>query len=155
VAAWLAAELGEQVEVDGVALTALPTPEVLATIESVPGIPEVKVPRLAGVAQAALDGVLDGAHLRSLDADAARDELLAIPGIGPFSADLVLLRGAQHPDVFSVHEARLHQAMRLAYARPDADLDELESIAEPWSPVRSWVSVLVRSWAGDRPMMGA
>jgi len=155
VAAWLAAEHGEHVEVDGVSLAALPDPEVLADVDEVPGVPEVKVPRLVGIARAALDGTLDGARLRSLDADTARDDLLAIPGIGPFSADLVLLRGAQHPDVFSAHEVRLHQAMRVAYGRPDADLAELEEIAAGWSPVRSWVSVLVRIWAGDRPMVGA
>jgi DNA-3-methyladenine glycosylase II len=45
--------------------------------------------------------------------------------------------------------------MRTAYGRPDADVDELEGIAEGWRPYRSWVGVLVRTWVGDRPMVGS
>ena len=71
--------------------------------------------------------------------------------VGPFSAGLILVRGANHPDVFPAAEPRLHRAMRAAYDRPDASEAELARIAEAWRPYRSWVSVLFRSAAGGAP----
>jgi 3-methyladenine DNA glycosylase/8-oxoguanine DNA glycosylase len=38
--------------------------------------------------------------------------LQRLPGIGPFSAQLILIRGAGHPDVFPSDERRLHEEIR-------------------------------------------
>jgi DNA-3-methyladenine glycosylase II len=68
-----------------------------------------------------------------------------LPGIGPFGAELVLIRGAGVPDRFPEHEPRVHMAIRAAYGLPDdAPLEELERIAEAWRPYRSWMAVLLR-----------
>lgn len=146
VSAWLAATHGERVGVDGRQLAAAPAPEVLAGIGSVPGIPEVKVGRLRALGVAASEGVLDGSRLRSLDVDVARKELCEIDGIGPFSADLILMRGAQHPDVWSPHEPVLHRVVRERYGlESEGALSDVEAIVERWRPLRSWVGVLLRS----------
>lgn len=146
VSAWLADTHGERVGVDGRELTALPAPEVLAGIDAVPGLPRVKVARLRSVGVAATEGVFDGARLRSLDVDVARKELMEVEGIGAFSADLVLMRGAQHPDVWSPQESVLHRLVRERYGlASDAPLSEVEAIVDRWEPLRSWVSVLLRS----------
>jgi 3-methyladenine DNA glycosylase/8-oxoguanine DNA glycosylase len=96
-------------------------------------------------------GELDGARLRAMEPEQALDALRSLPGVGPFSAGLILVRGANHPDVFPAAEPRLHRAMRAAYARPDASAAELDRIAEAWRPFRSWVSMLFRSAAGGPP----
>jgi DNA-3-methyladenine glycosylase II len=140
----IAAELGERVPVAGVELTAFPAPERLLSAARVPGLPEVKVERLRAIAAAALDGALDAAHLRGLPADAALAELRRLPGIGPFSAELTLIRGAGHPDVFPTAERRLHEEMAGAYDLTDPSLAELSAIAERWRPYRSWASFLLR-----------
>lgn len=147
----MAERLGPRVALDGRGLRAFPAPERLAALESFPGVPALKLERLRALGAAAAAGELDGARLRAPEPEAALDALRALPGVGPFSAGLILVRGANHPDVFPVAEPRLHRAMRTAYDRPDASEDELARIAEAWRPYRSWVSVLFRSAAGGAP----
>lgn len=75
--------------------------------------------------------------------DAARD-LQLLPGVGPFSAELILIRGVGDPDALPRHEHRLIRAARAAYDLPeDADI---EPIAERWRPYRAWVALLLRAW---------
>lgn len=119
-----------------------------------PGLTDIKVQRLHALAEAALDGEPDAARLRALPADYALAELRALPGIGPFSAELVLIRGAGHPDVFPRHEPRLHRATATAYGlgTPAADdVARLAGIADRWRPYRSGVALLLRAQAADRP----
>jgi len=88
--------------------------------------------------------MLDAAALRAMPAEEALKQLQLLPGIGRFSAELILIRGAGHPDVFPRGESRLHEIMRDAYHLPDAGVAELAEIAETWAPFRSWVSFLFR-----------
>jgi DNA-3-methyladenine glycosylase II len=80
--------------------------------------------------------------------EAALAHLRALPGIGPFSAELILIRGAGHPDVFPRHERWLHASMAEAYGlgEPDAaDARRLAGISDHWAPFRSWVALLLRT----------
>lgn len=142
---------GQHVTVADRTLHAFPTPLVLRQLDRVPGLPDIKVERMRHLADAALAGDLDAAHLRALPARDALAHLQTLPGIGPFSAELILIRGAGHPDVFPRHEPRLHAAMRLAYGStdPDAsDTDRLADISNRWAPYRSWVALLLRAHGG-------
>jgi 3-methyladenine DNA glycosylase/8-oxoguanine DNA glycosylase len=138
-------EHGELRSVAGVELPAFPAPARLRAVADDLPVPEVKRDRLRAVAEAALDGVLDGDRLRSLPVDDALATVQRIPGMGPFSAELVVVRGAGSPDVFPANEGRLHDAMRVLYGLPDATVDDLAGVAARWSPFRSWVAVLIRS----------
>jgi DNA-3-methyladenine glycosylase II len=62
-------------------------------------------------------------------------EFQALTGLGPFSAELVLLRGAGHPDCLPAHESRLPRAVERAFGldRPPT-LEELGRLAEAWQP---------------------
>lgn len=145
----LAQRYGHRVEVAGHELFAFPAPQVLRTIMSIPGLTEVKIERLHAVAEAAAAGELDAARLRALPAGDALAALQELPGIGPFSAELILVRGAGHPDVFPRHEPRLHAAMAAAYGLEPrtADLSALARIADRWQPYRSWIAFLLRAHA--------
>ncbi|WP_275460959.1 DNA-3-methyladenine glycosylase family protein [Streptomyces noursei] len=145
--AGIARRHGHRVHIAGQTLHAFPTPAVLRTISDVPGLTGVKIQRLHSLAEAALDGQLDAARLRALPADYALADLRALPGIGPFSAELVLIRGAGHPDVFPRHEPRVHRALAAAYglgAPAAADVARLAAVADRWRPYRSWVATLLR-----------
>ncbi|MGI8594710.1 MAG: DNA-3-methyladenine glycosylase family protein [Solirubrobacteraceae bacterium] len=144
----LAERLGEEVEIDGERLRAFPGPRALATLDSFPGVPAVKLERLRALGAAAAEGALDGARLRGVEVEEALAALETLPGVGPFSAGLILVRGASHPDVFPTAEPRLHAAMRSAYDRREASVEQLAAIADAWRPYRSWVSVLFRAAAG-------
>ncbi|MGW4527739.1 DNA-3-methyladenine glycosylase family protein [Amycolatopsis sp. NPDC004378] len=135
---------GTEVDVDGVPLLSFPAPARLAELEYLPGAPAQKLQRLRAIAEAAAEGLLDAATLRAIPADEALKQLQRLPGVGRFSAELILIRGAGHPDVFPRGESRLHEIMRAAYHLPGADVTELAEIADAWAPFRSWVSFLFR-----------
>jgi DNA-3-methyladenine glycosylase II len=141
----MAAELGQAVDVHGDVRHAFPAPARLATLEGFPGLFARKVENLRSLGEAAAVGRLDGDRLRALPREEALAELKRLPGIGDFSAELVLLRGAGDPDHLPSHEPRLCRGAALAY-----DLDEppdrawLEERAEAWRPYRTWVVLLLR-----------
>jgi DNA-3-methyladenine glycosylase II len=139
----LARRLGTMVDVAGVELPAFPDPATLAALDAVPLVNEVKSKRIKAVAEAALAGELDPDELRALPMDEALARLRRIPGIGPFSAELTLLRGAAHPDGFPTAERRLHEEVAAAYGTGDPD--EQTRIAENWRPYRTWVALLFRT----------
>ncbi|MEV2271258.1 DNA-3-methyladenine glycosylase family protein [Nonomuraea africana] len=139
---------GHRVAVAGQWLHSFPTPLVLRGLGRVPGLPETKVERLRLLADAALAGDLDAARLRAMPVEDALAHLRTLPGIGPFSAELILIRGAGHPDVFPCHERRLHASMVDAYGLGDPDASDahrLAGIADHWAPYRSWVALLLRT----------
>ncbi|WP_369217413.1 DNA-3-methyladenine glycosylase family protein, partial [Streptomyces flavofungini] len=143
---------GHPVKVAGRTLHAFPTPAVLRTLTEVPGLTDVKIQRLHALAEATLAGQLDAARLRALPSDYALAELRSLPGIGPFSAELILIRGAGHPDVFPRCEPRVHRSIAAAYglgAPAAADVTGLARIADRWRPYRSWVATLLRVHAED------
>ncbi|WP_030372136.1 DNA-3-methyladenine glycosylase family protein [Streptomyces rimosus] len=149
----LAERYGQRVRVAGRDLHAFPTPPVLRSLTRIPGLPDEKVARLRALAEAAEAGELDAARLRAMPGDYALATLRALPGIGPFSAELILIRGAGHPDVFPRHERRLHASMADAYglgAAGSEDVGRLAAIADRWRPYRSWVALLLRVRAEQR-----
>ena len=81
------------------------------------------------MAEAAFEGVLDGPRLRALTEETAREEVQAILGIGPFAADLILVRGCNATDWLPRAGAR---------ATPT-------EVAQAWRPFRSWASVYLRA----------
>ena len=142
-------DLGERVSVAGVELTAFPAPERLLAAPRIPGLPTIKADRLRAIAEAALAGDLDADRLRALPAEEAVADLQRLPGIGPFSAELTLVRGAGHPDVFPTAERRLHAEMAAAYDLRDPSPARLAAIADRWRPYRSWAAFLFRARRED------
>ena len=136
----IATELGDQVRVAGADLVAFPAPDRLLSAPSIPGVPDLKSDRLRAIAEAALTGDLDAAHLRAMPPEEALTALKSLPGIGPFSAELTLIRGAGHPNILPTMERRLQEAITHSYAPTES----YTTIAEKWHPYRSWASFLLR-----------
>jgi len=67
-----------------------------------------------------------------------RADLLAVPGIGPWTADYVLLRALGDPDAFPAGDLGLRRAAR-ALGLPD-DAAGLEARAERWRPWRRYAA---------------
>jgi DNA-3-methyladenine glycosylase II len=145
----LAEQYGKRVEVAGQTLHAFPEPLALRAITRVPGLTDVKIERLHALAEAAAAGELDAVRMRAMPVDDALASLRALPGIGPFSAELILIRGAGHPDVFPWHERRLHAAIADEYGLTP-ETRRMAEIADRWRPYRSWVGFLLRAHAAER-----
>jgi DNA-3-methyladenine glycosylase II len=110
------------------------------------GLSTPKIRALRAVAEAIVERRLDLAGLAAVDAEEAHDKLIAVKGIGPWTADIFLLFCLGHPDAFPAGDLALQEAAKLALglrARPDAA--RLEGIAERWRP---WRGVAARMlWA--------
>ena len=71
------------------------------------------------------------------DADAAHHTLIALHGIGPWTADIYLLFCLGHGDAWPAGDLALQEAMRIGLglkARPSAK--QMLPLAEPWRPLR-------------------
>jgi DNA-3-methyladenine glycosylase II len=144
---WLAEHHGTELTFDGVSQHTAVAPEVLVDLRRIPGVPGPKLPWLRDVARAALDGDLDPEHLLAMEPAQAVKALQRIDGIGPFSAELVLVRGAGHPDVFAEREPLLRQLIVQHYG----EVDPIE-VADRWAPRRSWASFILRQAASSTPL---
>jgi DNA-3-methyladenine glycosylase II len=140
----IAERQGEHLTVAGARLAAFPTPRVLRDLADLPELPQIKSERLRALADAALAGDLDAARLRAMQPADALARLCTLPGIGPFSAELILIRGAAHPDLFPACERRLHAAMADAYHLDNPSPGQLAELSARWAPYRSWVALLLR-----------
>ena len=132
----LIARLGE----DG----AFPSPHAVAR----PGLdlPGRKSEYLRAVAEAALDGLLDGAALRAVDPGQAVQRVQQVKGLGPFAAELVVVRGANAPDALPSHERRLDAEIAERYG-PGRTLAE---VSQAWRPYRTWAAVHLRALREQR-----
>ena len=101
------------------------------------GLSRTKVKTLRTAARAIADETLPLARLASMPLAEARGSLIALPGIGPWTADVFLLFCLGHADVWPVGDLALQEATRVAL-----DLDhrplaaEMERIGETWRPFR-------------------
>jgi DNA-3-methyladenine glycosylase II len=139
-AARLRAELIARHGEDG----AFPRPHILARLEL--DLPGRKSEYLRAVAGAALDGLLDGAALRAVDPGRAIQRVQEVKGLGPFAAELVVLRGANAPDAVPRHERRLNAEIAERYG-PGRTLAE---VSEAWRPYRTWAAVHLRALREQR-----
>jgi DNA-3-methyladenine glycosylase II len=116
------------------------------------GLSRPKQKSLFAVAEACRGG-LNLAGLCKLPAVDAIAAMTAMPGIGPWTAEVYLLFCAGHPDIFPVGDIALQNAVRHAFsleARPTPK--PLSAIAERWSPHRSVAARLF--WAYYANMKG-
>ena len=96
------------------------------------------------LARALLDGTLDLDALEALDDDGVRVALVALPGIGPWTAEVYLLSALRRPDTWPSGDLALQVAVAEAlglHARPSPQ--ELGEIGERWRPNRATAARLL------------
>ncbi len=122
-----------------------PSPSVLAAVDPA----RLPMPRARGRSVQAVAAAVAGGALEidtGADRDELRSRLLALPGIGPWTADYLRMRAGADPDVLLgsdlvVRRAAVDLGVDLAGGRPD------------WSPWRSyathhlWAHLVADSWA--------
>ncbi|MGG5258606.1 DNA-3-methyladenine glycosylase family protein [Phycicoccus avicenniae] len=103
-------------------------PEVLRASVGVTG---ARSASLVALARAVLDGLDLDPQVDPSERAATRAALLALPGVGPWTADLVAMRCLRDPDVFLPGDLVLRKALGGVTAR------EAARLAEAWAPHRS------------------
>jgi AraC family transcriptional regulator of adaptative response / DNA-3-methyladenine glycosylase II len=142
----LVARFGEPVAngagvVDGALHTLFPSPARLAEEDlTVIGLPRARAEALRGLARAIADGT------PVLDAGKPLEELIGglceLPGIGPWTAHYVALRGLGVPDAFPAGDLGLRRALRgKSGALPSAN--DVAARAESWRPWRGYGALLL------------
>jgi DNA-3-methyladenine glycosylase II len=120
-----------------------PTPEQLLAddpdeLRTAAGLSRAKVVSLRSLAQHVLDGELELDRLTGLDDAEVIRELVAVKGIGEWTAHMFLMFTLRRPDVLAVGDVGIRNAVMRAYdlsAPPDAAT--LTGLAEPWRPYRT------------------
>ncbi len=142
----MADQLGEKINVKGQTFSAFPSPQALLDIHEFPSLNPIKLQRLHGIANAALDGKLDREYLLKMPHDRALNELQKLDGIGPFYASGILYRGAGVADDIT-DDSLTKYAIQQAYNLPkEPTQSEVMKIAENWRPYRMWCEVLIHIW---------
>lgn len=120
-----------------------PTPdEVLAEepeeLRAAVGLSRAKVGFLRSLAGHVLDGSLELERLDSLSDEEVIGELIAVKGLGVWSAHMFLMFHLRRPDVMAVGDLGIRKAMMLAYGLSELpDPPWMEATAEPWRPYRT------------------
>jgi DNA-3-methyladenine glycosylase II len=111
------------------------------------GLSAPKIKTFRNVARAVRDGTIDLDALGTMPADDAHAALVAISGIGPWTADIYLLFCIGHADAFPAGDLALQEAARIAFRkrkRPTAK--QLEKLAESWRPYRGVAACVLWSY---------
>ncbi len=120
-----------------------PTPqEILADepeeLRAAAGLSRAKVSYLRSLAEHVISGELELERLDELPDDEVIAELVAVKGLGLWTAQMFLMFHLERPDVLPVGDLGIRRAFERAYALdglPDAAT--MERIAQPWRPQRT------------------
>ena len=111
------------------------------------GLSGAKARTLHALAAHILDGHLQIARLETLSDEEIAREIVAVKGLGPWSADMFLMFHLHRPDILPVGDLGIREAARRIYdldARPDAA--KLTEIAEVWRPHRTLACRYLWRW---------
>ena len=120
-----------------------PTPaEVLAdepeALRAAAGLSRAKVSFLRSLAEHVIDGSLELDRLDRLPDEQVVAELVAVKGLGVWTAHMFLMFHLQRPDVLPVGDLGIRRAMMIRYGLPALPAPaEMEKVAEPWRPHRT------------------
>jgi DNA-3-methyladenine glycosylase II len=120
-----------------------PTPaEILADdpeeLRAAAGLSRAKVGFLRSLAEHVISGELELERLDDLPDEEVIAELVAVKGLGTWSAHMFLMFQLERPDVLAVGDLGIRRAIERAYglnAMPTPA--EMEKLAEPWRPYRT------------------
>ena len=133
-AARLAALLGEPLpDARGALTTLFPTPDAIADApDAALAMPAGRRRAVRALAGAVAAGDLDLGP--AADPEAAREGLLRIPGIGPWTADYIAMRGLRDPDAFPAGDLVIRRVL-------GGDAAAVRRRAAPWAPWRAYGAV--------------
>jgi DNA-3-methyladenine glycosylase II len=110
------------------------------------GLSKPKILTLKAIGAALAQGKIDLDAISRMEADDAHTALIALHGIGPWTADIYLLFCLGHADAWPAGDLALQEAARLAFSlttRPNAK--EMVMLGEAWRPWRGVAAHLL--WA--------
>jgi len=118
------------------------TPQQVLSVETeqlrLCGLSAPKQRHIRSIACAITDGSLDLIRLRDLHDEEARAHLIAVKGIGPWTADIYLMSALGRADIWPVGDVGLQAATQRALGlkkRPNEK--QMEKLSQAWRPWRT------------------
>ncbi len=118
------------------------TPEHIKTLSAkglrTLGFTRQKAAYCEGLAVSIISGQVNLAELRRMEDEAARNSLLNIRSIGPWTANIYLLMALRRPDIWPDGDLALAEsARRIKGLRKRPSYERLNKMAQKWTPWRS------------------
>jgi DNA-3-methyladenine glycosylase II len=138
--------LGTSAMVDGKTYYAHPTPEALAHASHddllALAFSRRKAEYIRDLALSVASGALDLEALQGLPHATLVERLIALRGVGRWTAEYVLLRGYGYSDALPAGDAGLRRQIWRQYALPAPPTEaEIIRMSQPWAPYRSWATL--------------
>jgi len=135
-------------------LTGGVSPETLSSLSAenyrLCSVSRQKAGYLQHLATTILTGKLNLQQLNHMSDDEIRQQLMQVKGIGPWTADIVLLMCMLRPDVFPLGDLALVQSFRYEHGNTNLTPAEIGAYASQYAPYRSiatyfyWHAYIVR-----------
>ena len=117
------------------------------------GLSHAKTRSLRSLAEHVVSGELELDSLDALDDDEVMADLVAVKGIGAWSAHMFLMFQLGRPDVLAVGDLGIRRAVERAYGLDALPTPaELTALAEPWRPYRTMACRILWHWLGNTPV---
>ncbi|MFP4072398.1 MAG: S26 family signal peptidase [Actinomycetota bacterium] len=116
------------------------------------GVTRQKARYLTELSRRLVDDELDLQSLEVMPAETARQILLSVKGVGPWTADAYLLSASRRPDIWPVGDRALQVGTGEAVGmREIPNEEELEVLSDPWRPIRAVAARLIwHSYLSER-----
>ena len=104
------------------------------------GLSNQKASYILAIANGVTDGTVKLDHLDELDDESIINELVQLKGVGRWTAEMFLIFTLARPDVFSVGDLGLRNAVNKLYEK-ELTANDISELSQVWSPYRSLVSL--------------
>jgi DNA-3-methyladenine glycosylase II len=108
-------------------------PEDLRTV----GLSRPKIGYLRSLAEHVIAGELELDRLDELSDEQVISELVAVKGLGEWTAHMFLMFQLERPDVMAPGDLGIRRAIERAYTLEEPDRETIERLAERWRPHRT------------------
>jgi DNA-3-methyladenine glycosylase II len=134
-----------------------PTPEQLLEVDAdtlrAAGLSRAKAAYVRSLAEHVISGELELGRLDELSDEEVTHELVAVKGLGQWTADMFLIFHLGRPDILPVGDLGVRRAIERLYgfeALPSAA--EMEALGERWRPFRSLASLYLWESLDNAPV---
>ncbi|MCF8549786.1 MAG: DNA-3-methyladenine glycosylase 2 family protein [Pontimonas sp.] len=114
------------------------------------GLSYSKANYIQGLAEAFGTGVIDPHALAAMDPPEVISALTALKGIGPWTAEMFLIFGMGHPDIWSPGDLGLRKAVEAHFGTEQTSSE----VARRWAPYRSYAALYLWEYVdkGEKPI---
>lgn len=121
-----------------------PTPSAILSADKetlrAAGLSYSKISYIQGIADAVKSGEVKTKELDNLADEEVMKTLTALKGVGTWTAEMFLMFSLKRPDVFSVGDMGLKNAISNLYKIDKNDTESILKLSQTWSPFRTYAS---------------